>query len=126
MQSVPLKVLTPRETTVFTLDLLKNTNISESRDKKQPGQIVVELTYVPFREDSIKFSGPLDGNGRSSPEEAPLSGAGLLSVRVHGAEDVEGRHHNNPYALLLFRGERKRTKVNVLHYTKTSSPRSIS
>ncbi|KAG5239700.1 synaptotagmin [Salix suchowensis] len=121
MQSVPLKVLTPRETKVFTLDLLKHTNIPDSRDKKQLGQIVVELTYVPFREDSIKFSGPLDGNGRSSPEEAPLSGAGLLSVRVHGADqDVEGRHHNNPYALLLFRGERKRTKVNVLHYSKIS------
>ncbi|KAJ6317479.1 hypothetical protein OIU76_013091 [Salix suchowensis] len=75
MQSVPLKVLTPRETKVFTLDLLKHTNIPDSRDKKQLGQIVVELTYVPFREDSIKFSGPLDGNGRSSPEEAPLSGA---------------------------------------------------
>ncbi|KAB5544135.1 hypothetical protein DKX38_012247 [Salix brachista] len=119
MQSVPLKVLTPRETKVFTLDLLKHTNISDSRDKKQLGQIVVELTYVPFREDSIKFSGPLDGNGRSSPEEAPLSGAGLLSVRVHGAEDVEGRHHNNPYALLLFRGERKRTKT----IKKTRDPR---
>ncbi|KAJ6322973.1 hypothetical protein OIU77_012744 [Salix suchowensis] len=69
MQSVPLKVLTPRETKVFTLDLLKHTNIPDSRDKKQLGQIVVELTYVPFREDSIKFSGPLDGNGRSSPED---------------------------------------------------------
>ncbi|KAJ6690457.1 hypothetical protein OIU85_006696 [Salix viminalis] len=64
MQSVPLKVLTPRETKVFTLDLLKHTNIPDSRDKKQLGKIVVELTYVPFREDSIKFSGPLDGNGR--------------------------------------------------------------
>ncbi|KAJ6727256.1 EXTENDED SYNAPTOTAGMIN-RELATED [Salix purpurea] len=120
MQSVPLKVLTPRETKVFTLDLLKHTNIPDSRDKKQLGQIVVELTYVPFREDSIKFSGPLDGNGGSSPEEAPLSGAGLLSVRVHGAEDVEGRHHNNPYALLLFRGERKRTKQTI---KKTRDPR---
>uniref|UniRef100_A0A6N2M143 C2 domain-containing protein n=1 Tax=Salix viminalis TaxID=40686 RepID=A0A6N2M143_SALVM len=120
MQSVPLKVLTPRETKVFTLDLLKHTNIPDSRDKKQLGKIVVELTYVPFRENSIKFSGPLDGNGRSSPEEAPLSGAGLLSVRVHGAEDVEGRHHNNPYALLLFRGERKRTKQTI---KKTRDPR---
>jgi len=129
MQLVPLKVLTPRETKDFTLDLLKHTNISDSRDKKQRGQIVVELTYVPFREDSIKFSGPLDGNGemgsvsgRSTPEEAPLSGAGLLSVMVQGAEDVEGKRHHNPYALVLFRGERKRTKVKALHYSKISSP----
>uniref|UniRef100_A0A6M2EEX0 Uncharacterized protein n=1 Tax=Populus davidiana TaxID=266767 RepID=A0A6M2EEX0_9ROSI len=127
MQLVPLKVLTPRETKDFTLDLLKHTNISDSRDKKQRGQIVVELTYVPFREDSIKFSGPLDGNGemgsvsgRSSPEEeAPLSGAGLLSVMVQGAEDVEGKRHHNPYALVLFRGERKRTKT----IKKTRDPR---
>ncbi|XP_061985799.1 synaptotagmin-3-like isoform X1 [Populus nigra] len=126
MQLVPLKVLTPRETKDFTLDLLKHTNISDSRDKKQRGQIVVELTYVPFREDSIKFSGPLDGNGemgsvsgRSTPEEAPLSGAGLLSVMVQGAEDVEGKRHHNPYALVLFRGERKRTKT----IKKTRDPR---
>ncbi|KAJ6909334.1 hypothetical protein NC652_020352 [Populus alba x Populus x berolinensis] len=127
MQLVPLKVLTPRETKDFTLDLLKHTNISDSRDKKQRGQIVVELTYVPFREDSIKFSGPLDGNGemgsvsgRSSPEEeAPLSGAGLLSIMVQGAEDVEGKRHHNPYALVLFRGERKRTKT----IKKTRDPR---
>lgn len=126
MQLVPLKVLTPRETKDFTLDLLKHTNISDSRDKKQRGQIVVELTYVPFRADSIKFSGPLDGNGemgsvsgRSPPEEAPLSGAGLLSVMVQGAEDVEGKRHHNPYALVHFRGERKRTKT----IKKTRDPR---
>jgi len=80
---------------------------------------------VPFREDSIEFSGPLDGNdgrgsasGRHSSDEESLSGAGLLSVIVQGAEDVEGKHHINPYALVLFRGERKRTKVNFLHYNK--------
>jgi hypothetical protein len=125
MQFVPLKVLTPRETKEFTLDLLKHTNISDSQDKKQRGQIVLELTYVPFREDSIEFSGPLDGNdrrgsasGRSSSGDESLSGAGLLSVIVQGAEDVEGKYHINPYALVHFRGERKRTKVNFLHYNK--------
>lgn len=126
MQFVPLKVLTPRETKEFTLDLLKHTNISDSQDKKQRGQIVLELTYVPFREDSIEFSGPLDGNdrrgsasGRSSSGDESLSGAGLLSVIVQGAEDVEGKHHINPYALVHFRGERKRTKM----IKKTRDPR---
>ncbi|CAB4270525.1 unnamed protein product [Prunus armeniaca] len=28
-----------------------------------------------------------------------------------GAEDVEGEHHNNPYAFLCFRGEEKKTKM---------------
>ncbi|KAF9674888.1 hypothetical protein SADUNF_Sadunf10G0174000 [Salix dunnii] len=118
MQFVPLKVLTPRETKEFTLDLLKHTNISDSRDNKRRGQIVLELTYVPFRDDSIEFSGPLGGNdgrgsasGRSSSDDESLSGAGLLSVIVQGAEDVEGKHHMNPYALVLFRGERKKTKM---------------
>ncbi|KAG5237747.1 synaptotagmin [Salix suchowensis] len=115
---VPLKVLTHRETKEFTLDLLSHTNISDSQDKKKRGQIVLELTYVPFRVDSIEFSGPLGGNdgrgsasGKSSSDDESLSGAGLLSVNVQGAEDVEGKHHRNPYALVLFRGERKKTKM---------------
>ncbi|KAJ6432875.1 hypothetical protein OIU84_019999 [Salix udensis] len=120
MQFVPLKVLTHRETKEFTLDLLRHTNISDSQDKKKRGQIVLELTYVPFRVDSIEFSGPLGGNdgrgrgsasGKSSSDDESLSGAGLLLVNVQGAEDVEGKHHRNPYALVLFRGERKKTKM---------------
>lgn len=120
MQLVPLKLLTPHETKDFTLDLLKHTNISDPKDMKQRGKIVVELTYVPFKEDSIKFSSVSkkysrkgSGNDQSSDEEA-LSGAGLLSVLVQGAEDVEGENHNNPYAIILFKGDKKRTKVSFL------------
>ncbi|PSS05083.1 Synaptotagmin-3 like [Actinidia chinensis var. chinensis] len=117
-QVVPLKLLTPTEAKEFRLDLLKNTSISEPQNKKQRGQIVVELTYDPFKEDSEEFSGPLDsgyvrkesGIDRASGNESP-SGAGLLLVTVHGAEDVEGERHNNPYALVLFRGETKKSKV---------------
>ncbi|ESR49685.1 Synaptotagmin-3 [Citrus sinensis] len=117
MQLVPLKLLTPHETKEFTLDLLKHTNISDPKDMKQRGKIVVELTYVPFKEDSIKFSSVSkkysrkgSGNDQSSDEEA-LSGAGLLSVLVQGAEDVEGENHNNPYAIILYKGDKKRTKM---------------
>ncbi|GFZ05851.1 calcium-dependent lipid-binding (CaLB domain) family protein [Actinidia rufa] len=117
-QVVPLKLLTPTEAKEFRLDLLKNTSISEPQNKKQRGQIVVELTYDPFKEDSEEFSGPLDsgyvrkesGIDRVSGNESP-SGAGLLLVTVHGAEDVEGERHNNPYALVLFRGETKKSKM---------------
>lgn len=124
MQLVPLKQLTPRETKELTLDLLKHTNITDPHDKKQRGQIVVVLTYVPFKEDSTKFSGPLNGYDRKesgidrASDEKTLSGAGLLSVMVQGAEDVEGENHNNPYALVLFRGEKKKTKVNFLVLVK--------
>lgn len=117
MQIIPLKLLTPNETKEFVLDLLKHTGISDSHDKKHRGQIVLELTYDPFKEGD-EFSGPLDGGygrmesgiHRASENDSP-GGAGLLLVTVCGAEDVEGEHHNNPYALVLFRGERRKSKV---------------
>ncbi|XVF23616.1 hypothetical protein REPUB_Repub13aG0054800 [Reevesia pubescens] len=117
MQFVPLKLLPPYETKEFKLDLLKHTNINDPQDKKQRGKIVFELTYAPFREDSIKLDGPQDRYGRKEsgfdgPSDCEVfSGAGLLSVKVQGAEDVEGERHNNPYAVVLFRGETKKTKM---------------
>ncbi|KAK2993119.1 hypothetical protein RJ640_021791 [Escallonia rubra] len=117
VQVVPLKRLKPHETKEFTLDLLKNTDISDPQNRKQRGQIVVELRYAPFREDSDGFSGPLDGfvkkesaKDRADGNESP-TGAGLLMVTIQGAEDVEGKRHNNPYALVLFRGEKKKSKM---------------
>ncbi|XP_010658397.1 synaptotagmin-3 isoform X2 [Vitis vinifera] len=116
MQLVPLKLLTPHETQEFTLDLFKNTNLSDPQ-QKQRGKIVVELTFDPFKEDHECYSGPLDGYGRkesrisrASDDDTP-SGAGLLLVTIQGAEDVEGQRHNNPYAVILFRGEKKKTKM---------------
>lgn len=121
IQLVPLKQLTPYEAKEFTLDLLKDTNLSESQDKKKRGRIEVQLNFVPFKENSIKYnSGPLDAYGKKESgsnralDEGAFGGAGLLSVLVQGAEDVEGQSHNNPYALVFFRGERKKTKVNLL------------
>ncbi|XP_020532465.1 synaptotagmin-3 isoform X2 [Jatropha curcas] len=112
MQLVPLKTLTPYDTKELTLDLLKHTNISDPQDKKRRGKIVLQLSFVPFKADSAKFNDPLDvGNGNKSSDDERLSGAGLLSVFVQGAEDVEGEHHCNPYAVVLFRGERKKTKM---------------
>ncbi|WCJ19310.1 Synaptotagmin-3 [Euphorbia peplus] len=117
-QMVPLKVLTAYDTKEFTLDLLKHTNISDPQDKKKRGQVVVELTYVPFRQDSKKSNEELDGES-DNDEEISISGAGLLSVIVEGAKDLEGEHHTNPYARVLFRGETKKTKM----FKKTRDPR---
>ncbi|XP_027073042.2 synaptotagmin-3 [Coffea arabica] len=114
MQVVPLKQLTPYEKKELTLDLLNSTNnSSDSHDKKPRGQIMLEITFVPFLEDSKKFSGVPDYARNGSTKEAPadnLSGAGLLLVTAIGAEDVEGKNHNNPYAVVLFKGEKKKTK----------------
>ncbi|KAL4575203.1 hypothetical protein LXL04_022045 [Taraxacum kok-saghyz] len=118
MQVVPLKVLKPNETKALTLDLLKNTNVTDPQKKQQRGQIMLEMTYAPFREDSDAVVTPsVDLNSPNQKEngvgfggESP-TGAGVLLVTVQGAEDVEGEHHNNPYAVIIFRGETKKTKV---------------
>ncbi|KAF6167826.1 hypothetical protein GIB67_027604 [Kingdonia uniflora] len=118
MQVIPLSSLIPQKTVSFTLDLVKNMNPNDLHNKRRRGKIVLELTFNPFREDTIRLSGPLDryhrkdGRNESVPyDRVCLSGAGLLSVAVQGAEDVEGKNHNNPYALIFFRGEEKKTKV---------------
>ena len=47
---------------------------------------------------------------QKAPETTPDAG-GVLVVIVHEAQDVEGKHHTNPYVRILFRGEDKKTKV---------------
>ncbi|GMI78789.1 synaptotagmin 3 [Hibiscus trionum] len=116
MQFVPLKLLIANESKEFKLDLLKHTFIGDPTDKKQRGNIVIELMYAPFREENIKLDSPPGGLGSKESsferlsEAEVLSGAGLLSVIVQGAEDVDGVRHNNPYAVVRFRGEKKKTK----------------
>lgn len=112
-------MLAPNETKEVTLDLLKDTSImqSDAGNKKQRGQLFLELTYAPFREDNDSFSGLLDGYSRKDTEmdraisNISTSGAGLLLVTVQAAQDVEGSRHNNPYVLVIFRGETKKSKV---------------
>ncbi|TXG58496.1 hypothetical protein EZV62_016325 [Acer yangbiense] len=116
MQVVPLRSLSPNETKKLTLNLVKNTNPNDLQNKKNRGQLVVELRFNLFLEDSKKFSGPLDKYVKKESEvgrsfESASLGAGLLLVTVQGAEDVEGKHHNNPFAMVLFRGEVKKTKT---------------
>lgn len=122
MQIYPLKLLVPNETKELTLDLLKSTDITDPHTKKSRGQIVLELRYAPFREDSVLFSGPLDRFNRkasrtdSASSNESYSGAGLLMVTVYGAEDVEGSRHNNPYVLIIFRGEKRKSKVSTVKF----------
>ncbi|XP_072956281.1 synaptotagmin-3 isoform X2 [Typha angustifolia] len=115
MQVVPLRLLTPHETKSFTLDLLKNLNPNDPHNKKNRGKLVVELTFDPFKEENGRFSGILNGdsNVNSIKQDYPdiSSNGGVLLVTIEGAEDVEGKHHNNPYAVVIFRGEKKKTKV---------------
>ncbi|KAB1223741.1 Synaptotagmin-3 [Morella rubra] len=116
MQVVPLRLVIPNETKGFTLNLVKNTNPNDPQNKKWRGELVVELTFKPFRDDNERFSGPLNGNGTKenivgNASEDASNGAGLLLVIVQGAEDVEGKHQSNPYALVTLGGEQKKTQV---------------
>lgn len=111
MQVVPLRLLTPYESKLFTLDLLKSMDPNDPHNKKNRGKLVVELTFDPFRDDSNSTILMSDGEGNVSVKrDVPPSG-GLLLVSVENAEDVEGKRHTNPYAVVHFRGERKETKV---------------
>ncbi|KAF2310138.1 hypothetical protein GH714_006703 [Hevea brasiliensis] len=110
MNVVPLKELTPDEPKVMTLNLLKNMDPNDAENEKQRGQLIVELEYKPFKEDNI----PNDIEDPNAVEKAPEgtpAGGGLFVVIVHEAQDVEGKHHTNPYVRLLFRGEERKTKL---------------
>ena len=84
---------------------------------------MAQMTLNPFKEDNERFSGPLDryasnesGVGRLPKHEGSICGASLFSVLMQRAEDVEGKYHNNPYALIVFKGEKKKTKVNTYSF----------
>lgn len=110
MNVVPLKELSPEETKVMTLDLLKNMDLNDMQNEKLRGQLVVELTYKPFKEEDMPKGFEETQTVEKAPEGTP-AGGGLLVVLVHEAQDVEGKHHTNPYVRILFRGEEKKTKV---------------
>lgn len=116
MQVIPLNLLTPHEKKEFTLELLKNLNPNDARNKKPRGSITVELNFVPFVEDTTGFNGPMDLFMRKETIPKTLGSsyvnrAGLLVVTLIGATNVDGKRHNNPFALVVFKGEKRKTKV---------------
>ncbi|KAF9684485.1 hypothetical protein SADUNF_Sadunf04G0123100 [Salix dunnii] len=117
MNVVPLKELIPEEPKIMTLELLKNMDPNDPQNEKSRGQLMVELTYKPFKEEDVNTSFK-EQVEQMAPEGTP-AGGGLLVVIVHEAQDVEGKFHTNPYARLLFRGEEKKTK----HVKKNRDPR---
>ncbi|KAL5706461.1 Arf guanine nucleotide exchange factor syt1 [Ranunculus cassubicifolius] len=118
MNVIPLKDLSPDETKTLTLDLLKNMDANDVQNEKSRGQLVLELTYKPFKEEDIPKDFEDSNEVEKAPEGTP-SGGGLLVVMIHEAEDLEGKHHTNPYARILFRGEERKTK----HIKKNRDPR---
>ncbi|GLT86087.1 hypothetical protein SLE2022_042500 [Rubroshorea leprosula] len=109
INAVPLKDLIPEEPKVMTLDLLKTMDPNDPQNDKSRGQIDVELLYKPFKEDDLPKSFEESNTMPKAPEGTP-AGGGLLVVIIHEAQDVEGKHHTNPYVRILFRGEERKTK----------------
>ncbi|XP_062218990.1 synaptotagmin-2-like isoform X1 [Phragmites australis] len=119
MNVIPLKDLTPDETKSVTLNLLKTMDANDPSNEKFRGQLTVDVTYKPFKEgDSDVDTSDESGVIEKAPDGTP-EGGGLLVVIVHEAQDVEGKHHTNPYVRILFRGEEKKTK----HIKKNRDPR---
>ncbi|RZC90382.1 hypothetical protein C5167_041798 [Papaver somniferum] len=118
MNVIPVKDLPPNEPKEMILDLLKNMDPNDVTNEKSRGQIVVEVTYKPFKEEDIPKDFEETNEVEKAPEGTP-SGGGMLVVIIHSAEDVEGKHHTNPYVRLIFRGEERKTK----HVKKNRDPR---
>lgn len=115
MNVIPLKEITPDEPKVVTLNLLKTMDPNDPENEKLRGQLTVEVLYKPFKEDELPQSTEDSNAIEKAPEGTPASG-GLLVIIVHEAEDVEGKHHTNPYVRLLFKGEERKTKVLYTDY----------
>lgn len=115
MNVIPLKDLTPDEPKVVTLNLLKTMEPNDPENEKSRGELVVEVLYKPFKEDELPHNVEDPNAIEKAPEGTPASG-GLLVIIIHEAEDVEGKHHTNPYARLIFKGEERKTKVLYMDY----------
>ncbi|XP_074279089.1 synaptotagmin-1-like [Silene latifolia] len=107
---VPLKDLTPDETKEFVLPLLKTMDPNDVQNEKSRGQLVLEITYKSFKGEDVHDDAEDSGEVEKAPEGTP-AGGGMLVIIIHQAQDVEGKHHTNPYVRLLFRGEEKKTKT---------------
>ncbi|XP_061363700.1 synaptotagmin-2-like isoform X2 [Gastrolobium bilobum] len=118
LNAIPLKELIPDEPKVLTLNLLKTLDPNNPENEKSRGQLIVEVLYNPFKDDKLPDNVEDPSAIEKAPEGTPASG-GLLVVTIHKAEDVEGKHHTNPYARLIFKGEERKTK----HVKKNRDPR---
>ncbi|KAL4371063.1 hypothetical protein S83_019238 [Arachis hypogaea] len=118
MNVIQLKELTADEAKELTLDLRKTMEPNDPENEKSRGEITVQVLYKPFKDDELAQNSEDPNAIEKAPEGTPATG-GLLVIIIHEAEDVEGKHHTNPYARLIFKGEERKTK----HVKKNRDPR---
>lgn len=115
MQVVPLRLLSPHETTAFNLDLLKSLDPNDVHNRKNRGKLVVELTFDPFKEDDWSMERKNSIQTGVDGDELASTG-GVLLVTIESAQDVEGKKQTNPYVEVVLKGEKKKTKVLFLSH----------
>jgi hypothetical protein len=86
---------------------------NDAQNEKSRGQIVVEVTYKPLKEEEMNKSFDRMQSLQIAPEGTP-PGGGLLVIIVHEAQDIEGKYHTNPHVRLTFKGEERKTKVLIV------------
>ncbi|ONM61284.1 Synaptotagmin-2 [Zea mays] len=111
MNMITLRELPPEETKVTTLNLLKTMDPNDVQNEKSRGELTLELIYKPFKEEDIEKEDTESADVIEKAPDGTPAGGGLLYVIVHEAQDLEGKHHTNPYAKIIFKGEEKKTKV---------------
>lgn len=116
-----MKELPPEETKVTTVNLLKTMDPNDVQNEKSRGQLTLEVTYKPFKEEDMEHESTEAGDMVEKAPDGTPAGGGLLYVIVHEAQDLEGKHHTNPYAKIIFKGEEKKTKV-CTHNMRSSVP----
>lgn len=113
MNNILLKELPADETKVMTVNLLKTMDPNDVQNEKSRGQLTLEVTYKPFKEEDMEKEGIDNADVVEKAPDGTPAGGGLLYVVVHEAQDLEGKHHTNPYAKIIFKGEEKKTKVLI-------------
>ncbi|EAZ09906.1 hypothetical protein OsI_32201 [Oryza sativa Indica Group] len=111
MNNILLKELPADETKVMTVNLLKTMDPNDVQNEKSRGQLTLEVTYKPFKEEDMEKEGIDNADVVEKAPDGTPAGGGLLYIVVHEAQDLEGKHHTNPYAKIIFKGEEKKTKV---------------
>ncbi|GKC35084.1 hypothetical protein Tco_1047468 [Tanacetum coccineum] len=86
-----------------------NNHVAPFEQNKHGAKLIFELVYRSFAScTKFEYVCPLPKAPIGTPR-----GGGLLVVIIHQAFPLKKKHHNNPYAALLFRGELRKTMVCI-------------
>lgn len=71
-----------------------------------------------FQDDDSDDQGEAAADGSQMTPEG--TGGGLLTVTIVQAEGLEGKHHNNPFVELHFKGDKRKTHVSSMPWVPST------